>query len=181
VASYLNTNPYPIASAILYDVADASGNPQLGRMKWWNCGGYGASEDWVQGTHGNPPVPLTYVHKHTFETANYDNWLEVPIWGEKNVPLTVRVYVRKQQNGMTAMPYAKLVDPNRPFGDAQEALAAATMDDNTAWQTLTLSTTPTYDRQLVLRVGAKNASGTMYWDFDVRTSGRRPMARVMGV
>jgi|GEM_PF-662299 len=181
VTGYLNTNPYPVASAILYDVADASGNPQPGRMKWWNCGGYGASEDWAQGVHGDPPVPLVYVHKHTFETASYDNWVDVPIWGEMNVPLIIRVYIRKQQNGMAATPWMRLIDPSRPLGDAEEILASSTMGDNTNWQTLTLDYIPDWDRQFMLRVGARNASGTMYWDFDVRTSGRRPGMRVMGV
>jgi len=167
VSEYLKTSPYPTALVVLYDVADASGDPQLGRMKWWNCGGYGASEDWVLGTHGTPPVPLSYVHKHTFEAAGYDDFVEVPVWGEANLPLTVRVYVRKQQNGMTATPYARLINPNKPWGDAQEALVTATMADDTAWQTLTLSLVPAYDRQLRLRVGGRNGSGTMYWNFDV--------------
>jgi hypothetical protein len=171
VGNYLAPNPYPIASVVLYDAADASGNPQLGRMAWWNCGGYGKSEDWVQGTHGNPPVPLAYVHKHTFEAAGYANFVEVPIWGEKDVPLTVSVYIRKQQNGMTATPTAKLIDPNRPLGHANEALDTATMTDNTDWQTLTLEYTPTYDRQIILRVSGTNASGTMWWDFNVAAGG----------
>lgn len=182
VGDYLKTNPYPTALAVLYDVADASGNPQLGRMKWWNCGGYGASEDWVQGTHGDPPVPFSYVHKHLFEAAGYDDFVEVPVWGEKDVLLTVKVYLRKQQNGMTVTPYARLINPNKPWGDAQEALVTATMADDTAWQTFTLSLVPAHDRQLRLRVGGRNGSGTMYWNFDVHAGcRRRPAARLGGV
>jgi hypothetical protein len=182
VANYLQTASFPDTMVCLYDVADAAGNPQPGRMKWWNCGGYGASEDWAQGTHGDPPVPLSYVHKHTFEASGYGNLIDVPIWGEKDVPLTVKVYIRKQQNGMTAIPTAKLIDPNRPLGHASEALATATMADDTNWQTLTLSYTPAHDRQLVLRVAAKNGSGTMYWNFDVYAGcRRRPAARLAGV
>lgn len=182
VGDYLKTNPYAIASAVLYDVADASGVSQLGRMKWWNCGGYGASEDWVLGTHGTPPVPLNYVHKHTFEAGGYDNFVEVPIWGEKDALLTVKVYLRKQQNGMTVTPYARLINPNKPWGDAQEALVTATMADDTNWQTLTLSLVPGHDRQLWLRAGGRNGSGTMYWNFDVHAGcRRRPAARLGGV
>lgn len=165
----------------LFDVANGSGTPQPGKLKWWSSGGYGASEDWSQPTHGDPPVPLAFVHTATFQSASYDNIIEIPLWGQAGIPLVVRVYCRKQQTGMTVSPYAKLIDPNKEFGAANEALASATMADNTDWQTLSLSYTPAHDRPLVLRVGGRNATGTMYWNWDILPVGRRPQMRLAGV
>lgn len=115
-----------------------------------------------------PPAALTFVHKSTFEDAGFSNFIDVPLWADKEVPVAVRVYARKLQNSMTATPWVKIIDPNKPWGDAAEALVSSTMADNLLWQTLVLTYTPTASRPVILRVGGTNATGTLYWNFDAR-------------
>ena len=181
VADYLQQAAYPVGSAILYDVADASGNPQPGRMKWWTCYGYGASEDFDLEVHETPPVPLEYVHKQTMMSSSEPARVDVPIWGEKDVPLIVRVYIRKAYGCLTEPYGAALIDPSYAFGDPAAELVKVLGWEDTDWQTLTLSYTPTHDRQLILRVfGEDDDNGWLYWNFDVRAMARRPRLHLMG-
>jgi len=180
--AYISPKPNHMASCILYDLADASGDPQPGRMRWWTPYGYGITEDFNEAVHESPPVPLEYVYKQTMLNSADPDWVEVPIWGEKNVPLVVRIYIRKAHGCMTEPYGAALIDPDYAFGDPAAELAKVLGWEDSDWQTLTLSCTPTHDRQLMLRVfGEDDDNGWLYWNFDVRTLSRRPRPRLMGV
>jgi hypothetical protein len=158
-------------SVVMFDVATSGLSPQPGQLAWWSPGGYGKSEAYSQGTHGTPPVTLAYVHKSNFETVNARNYIDIPINAPKGQLLTVTVWAKKSANGMTSTPAFKLIDKNREWGHASESLDSETMADDTNWQTLTLSYTPTEDKQIALRAEGKNASGNMYWDYDVAIGG----------
>jgi len=158
----------PGAVVVLYDVADSDGTPQPGRLAWWSQGGSGKSETYVVGTHGTPPVTLAYVHKSNFETVNARNYLDIPVLVPKGQTLTATVWVKKSANGMTVTPKFSLIDKNREWGHANEYLSSSTMTDDTNWQTITLTyTASTEDKQIALRAEGRNASGSMYWDYDL--------------
>lgn len=140
-----------------------------GDIRAWNGGGTITTEAYNAGTHGTPPVTLALVYKNTFTTA-YQNGIDIPLMGRKNVPTRIKVYMKKSVNGMLTTPYVKLCDPNKGFEQTGETLATATMADDTNWQTLVVEYTPTYDRQLILRIAGKNASGILYWNWEQASS-----------
>ena len=156
-----------------------------GNSPWWSPGGYGKSEAYSEPTHGTPPpgVALAYVHKSNFETANARNYIDIPILCEPGRPVRVLVYAKKQQNGMTQTPKAQLIDPARAWGDANEAVASATMADDTNWQTLSLEIRQhrRCTKQLALRVGGTNATGSLYWNWAIHQGARRQQPIHLGV
>jgi len=173
VTNYNYPATYGRNGVCIYDPRNGSGEILPGRVMWWCQGGYGKSEDYNQGVHGTPPVQLAFVHRFTWEDVNRENFIEWPIHVIAGVPLTVRVYLRKLQNGMTMTPYAALTDPTYPWDDQNERITSQTMEDNTNWQTLTLTYNPPASREIRLRIGGMNASGTLFaaWAAEMGSGG----------
>lgn len=154
----------------VYDIRNASDVVQPGYCKWWTPGGNG--ESLAVGIPASPPVTLAFAHKFTWDdNAVRENFIEFPLVGETGVELTVKVYIIKQQNGMTLTPYAAIIDGNKNWGETGERLAEATMTDDQVWQTITLNYTPTYEKRLALRVGGITLAGTMWMAYDVTIGG----------
>jgi hypothetical protein len=85
--------------------------------------------------------------------------------------VTVTFYGRLTATSLwTTRPNIGIYDPSKAWQDPTEILnASAAMASNTSWQTLTATYTPTYDRELRIRVQGVggNAGGTgteiLYW------------------
>lgn len=170
VSNYLEGSSDGASGVHIYDVAATPGNPQNGRIRGWTPGGTVVSIEWASvpgGVQSGCPITPDYLHKFTFEAAARFNYFEWPLFGHTGVPITVTFYAQSQQAGMTARPTIAVCDPRKGYGAVGEELAATTADDDTDWQTLTLSYTPVQDGPLTLRVSAKNASGTSYWYLDL--------------
>jgi hypothetical protein len=155
---------YPYSGdVILYDVADSNGTPQPGYLKAWTPGGTTASVAYSAGTHGTPPVSLAIIHESTYESALANNFVEWEINGSSGLAITATLYVKSSATGMTTRPTIAICSPRYPRWNASGILASGTAADNTDWQTVTASYTPTADGPLVVRVYGCNASGTTYW------------------
>ncbi len=173
VGQYLfSEDKTPGPRVLIQDYADGSGVPQPGYLAWWTHGGKGATEAYSAPTHGTPPwntTTIPYVHRSTFESAAARNYWETEFTVPAGATLTIHVYARKSATGMTATPKFRIIDPNREWGHASEALAEATMTDNAdTWQTHTLThqNTGIVEKPVLLRVQGTNASGTMFWNYD---------------
>jgi len=150
---------------MIYDIANSAGVPQIGQVKGWMPGGKVASH-----TPGSQPSGFTcpYAHQHTLEVVTYPVFLDLPIFVKKNFPLTVDVYILSSAAGFTEPARIQLIDPDYAFNSANSKLvdyaAGVNWDDDTAWHKVTVTYTPsTADKMLILRVRARNASGTVDW------------------
>jgi len=148
------------------DIGPIGFGPLAGRIEGWTCGGYVVSVEWASVPSGvktdYPGTTPDYLHKFTFEVADYSTWFEWEICGQADIPITVVAYVQAQQTGMTERMTLKICDPQVDFEEVAEALDSDTAPDDTSWHTLTCTYTPTYDQRLQIRLSAKNASGTAY-------------------
>jgi len=160
----VSTHIYPYSgSVILYDVADANNTPQPGYLKAWTPGGTTVSYAYSAGTHGTPPVSLPIIHESTYETALANNFVEWEINGSSGLAITATLYAKSSATGMTVRPTIAICSPRYPRWNATGVLASGTAADNTNWQTVTATYTPTADGPLVVRVYGANVSGTTYW------------------
>ena len=158
---------------VLYDICDSNQTIQPGQLKAWMPGGTVASI--TAAIPANFPGPQSYVHRMLPESqtingvaAYFPCFVDIPIAASAGVPLNITVWIQKDAHAMQETPKAQLIDPNKPWGDASEALAAATMaDTENDWQTLTLAYTPDHDESLALRVRCKNGSGAAYWNYSI--------------
>jgi hypothetical protein len=114
----------------------------------------------------------------TLEDNRANAFVEYRIWSVKDEKVTVTFYGKLTATGtVTTLPSVGLYSRRYIMGHASEELDAASMASNTDWQTLSVDYTPTYDRELVIRVQAKggNSSGTgtdqLYWFHDVDLGG----------
>jgi hypothetical protein len=140
-------------------------------LGFWTLGGFCKTAAYAVGTHTAPPIASTYIHEMTFEDNNRVNWAEFPIYALANQPVTVTFYGRLTATSLwTTRPNIGIYDPSKVWQSAPEILnASAVMASNTSWQTLTATYTPTYDRELRIRVqgvgGNGGGTGTeiLYW------------------
>lgn len=178
VTSYLQRLGSPIGygsefkSICLYDVGDGSGNAQPGRIKAWFSGG---TLDYVltASAPASPPIDPTFFHRANYADSLYYIFTDIPIYGQRNVPITLTIWCANSASGsFSQLPKFELRDPTYGvFDTSTGVLASVTMADNTSWQTLTLSYTPTTDRQLVFRFYGSRASGITYWNYKATFGG----------
>jgi len=150
-----------------------------GSVGFWTLGGFCKSATYVVGTHGTPPATLTLVHEMTAEDSDRVTWVEYAIWAKLGQAVTVTFYGKLTGTAAwTARPTVGIYDPTKLWQAPAEALnVSAQMASNTDWQTLTATYTPTYDRELRVRVQAVggNAGGTgteqLYWWADIDLGG----------
>jgi hypothetical protein len=146
-------------------------NGVTGALGAWAQGGFTKSATYASGTHGTPPItaPNGLVHETTFEDSDRVNYVEFPVRVPANTPLYVAMHGKlTAHDAFTTTPSVGIYDPTLPWqSDALNASSA--MAHNTDWQTLTAVYTPTYERELMVRmqgVGG-NAGGTgtekLYW------------------
>ena len=162
---------------VIYDICDSNQAIQPGQLKAWMAGGTVVSI--AAAIPANFPGPQSYVHKMLPESqtingaaAYFPCFVDIPVSASAGVPLSFTVWMQKDTHAMQETPKAQLIDPNKPWNDANEALATATMaDTENSWQTITLSYTPDHDEPLTLRVRCKHGSGAVYWNYQA-TSGR---------
>lgn len=152
-----------IESTYLWSI---SGTPPQPVVIWDYAGVTGALRAWCLNgtiTDAVDQVPTGYslAYKFTFQQAAGPVFIDVPITLSQNT-VSVSVAVKKSANGMTETPKAQIVDVA-----TNAVLATATMADDTNWQTLTISYTPTTNAQLAFRVRGTNASGNLWanWTF----------------
>lgn len=140
-------------------------------LGFWTLGGFTKTAAYSVGTHIAPPVASTFIHEMTFEDSDRVNWVEFPVYGLAGQAVTVTFYGRLTATSLwTTRPNVGIYDPTKQWQTAPEILnASAAMASNTDWQTLTATYTPTYDRELRIRVQGVggNAGGTgtekLYW------------------
>jgi hypothetical protein len=113
-----------------------------------------------------------------FEDSNRIGYVEFPYWGKAGVPVTATMYAKLTGTAaFLTLPSIGIYDPTQPWQGADEDLAVATIASSTDWQTVTATYTPTYDRELRIRVQGigGNAGGTgtekLYWFSDVSGGG----------
>jgi hypothetical protein len=133
----------------------------VGRIRSWTGGGTIVSQEWADvesGVKADCPITPDYLHLATFELATHFNFFEWPLVSDGRTTISITIYARKQQTGETDVPRFAICDMTKNFPDAAAALDAEDMADNTDWQTITLSYTPTDTDQLCLRFTAKSDS-----------------------
>lgn len=143
-----------------------------GALGFWTLGGYCKSAAYAAGTHGTPPIsaPNGLVHEMTFEDSDRVCWVELPVWAVAGKPLTVTLHGKLTgTSAFTTRPSVSICDPTQPWQGVAEKLVESVMSSSTDWQTLTVSYTPTYGRELRVRVqgvgGTAAGVGTekLYW------------------
>ena len=141
-----------------------------GALGCWTQGGYAKSAAYSAGTHGTPPVASSLIHEQTFEDNNRLCYVEFPYYAEKAHQVTVIFHGKLTGTAsFDVLPSIGIYDADKPWQDATAALAVATMEASTDWQTLEVTYTTTDDRPLDIRVQGKggNAGGTgterLYW------------------
>ena len=148
----------------IYDPVDGSDVLQKGRIIGWTSGGQISSEE--DSVPASPPIALDWCHKFTFETADFPVWVDVTaIRLKRGQSVSIPVYVKCTQtpSGMSEHPRVQLIDPNEPWDSVASKLDDDQITDTTDWQTVTLTYTADYDKEIWLRVRGTNATGTMYW------------------
>ena len=147
-----------------YDPVDGSDVLQKGRVIGWTSGGYISSEE--ASVPASPPIALDWCHKFTFESANFPVWVDVmAIRLKRGQSVSIPVYVKCTQtpSGMSEHPRVQLIDPNELWDSAGSKLDDEQITDTTDWQTVTVTYTADYDKEIWLRVRGTNATGTLYW------------------
>jgi hypothetical protein len=160
----------------LYDIQDAGGTPQPGWIAAWCVGGTIKSEAYNEsthdGTHYPAGMPKVFVHRATYEGTAASTGVatvepvafEWPILGLKDVPVQVTLWAKSSATGMAKRPTLTICDPNYVYEHVSEPLTAAVVAaDNTNWQTLTATYTPTADKPILVRFSAINATGTSFF------------------
>jgi len=102
--------------------------------------------------------------KLTFTSAANPAVLDMPVFGWANKTLAVSVAAKQSGTGWTTPCVLQLLNADVDPDAAGAVLASATIAENTDWQTLTLSYTPTVGRPLIVRVQAANATGNLWVD-----------------
>ena len=139
-------------------------------MAWVN-GGYTKSIESADFPGGyNPPISMAYVHRATCESASVPNWVTIPLFGRAGVPLAVTVYVHSPfglPDDFIVPPTTELLDPGKEYSDPAAVLDSDSMSgkgpDENGWYALTVTHTPAYDGQFILRV--KGQSADLVWDW----------------
>jgi hypothetical protein len=109
----------------------------------------------------------TLSHAHTFANAQDQLRIDLPLRLIANIPYKWTIQVKSAQapNGMTLRPTFAICDPHRIVYHASESLASVAVanDTSTAWQTVTLTYTPTETREYTFRATGQNATGSFEW------------------
>jgi hypothetical protein len=151
--------------SFIYDYKNSSGTLQKDRIIGWTSGGYIEAEE--SSVPADPPVTLDWCHKHTFESASHPVWCDQAIRLLSGQKISIPVYIKLSQTGMTETPRVQIIDPNEPWDSAASKLDDDEITDTTDWQTVTVNYTADYDKEVLLRVRGTNASGDMYWWADL--------------
>ena len=146
-------------------------------LGFWTLGGYTKSAAYAVGTHGTPPAELALVHESTFEDNDRLNWVEYVVWGVSGQAVAVTFYGKLTAHAaFTTLPSIGIYDPTEGWQSVDEVLDVETMAASTDWQTLTVTYTPTRDRELRVRMQGcgGNAGGTgteqLYWYAEIAPS-----------
>lgn len=157
----------------LYDLGGVS--EYLG---WWTMGGYTKTAVYSAGQHGTPPVANSYIHETSIEDNNRLTWAEWTIWALSGQQVTVTMYCKLTGTSQqTILPKICICDPAKGWQAAGEVLDSDQMASNTNWQTLSAQYTPSYDRELRVRMQLKGGtalgggSEKLYWFHDVDLGG----------
>jgi hypothetical protein len=162
-ANYLGT---PLAvQTVMYDVDGV-----VGAIRAWTGGGKVLPD----ATTLPPSLPsVTFSHKYTFEQAATPAPTSVPeyVWLDfggvfcpANKPTKFTVPLKKDTNSMTMTPQVQIIAPDDdPLAEPTASpLASAAMADDTNWQTLTFTYTPTIDRVVSVRIIGRHGSGNLW-------------------
>ena len=155
--------------AWLFDIGGVAG-----ALKAWMGGGRIVSD-----TVTLPPgTTITTTWQYIFESAvNSPVWVDLPLLLKAGTN-TVKVYVKKDTNGMTATPKAQLLAATDINGATP--LSEVVMVDDTNWQTLTLTYTSATAQQAIVRVEGKNATGSLWTAIAVQGGGGISRSRIIG-
>jgi hypothetical protein len=99
--------------------------------------------------------------------------------------LTLNIWIKKDAS-MTYLPWAAIISPqnDKLYNESLTPLDIYEMANDTDWQTdaLTYTNNTSYDKEVILRVVAKNASGNVYfyWERSIAASGGAGGASVVG-
>lgn len=154
---------------VVWNESDGA-SPQIGRHLVWCSGG---EMDWVLAASApaNPPVSKVFFHRMNYKNAAFYLFVDIPVYLVENVPVQISVAMINSASGSwgqlpTIELREKTYDPSDPAG----TLTSAVMTDNTSWQTLKISHTPTYSGEYVFRLyGAKATGTTTHWSYDIST------------
>jgi hypothetical protein len=162
-SSVVPVSQYDIG-VFLYDLADGSNVPQIGQVQCWMPGGRVYSEpaatiNTALSPDVCPTVTDTFFHHVLAQDGTAPVFLDQRIYGHKDVPLyyTCHYYTVDDAGTWTTEPLFQIIDPDYAFnpsfdpgGDEVLAHVDAEATEN-EWQSLTLTYTPTKDRELILR------------------------------
>jgi hypothetical protein len=154
-----------------------SGVVKEGRLQGWTPGGTITNNE---SPPASPPVALSFTHLFTFQSTatttfpgsiTYPVFVDIPVMGIAGVLLSIDVYLKKSLNSMGETPRVQLIDPGQPWDSVASKIVDTAMADDTNWQTITVSTTPTVNKQYILRVRGRHTSGTLDWNYAIASSG----------
>jgi len=154
--SYLNGDPNGWKRATEYNY-----NGVANSIIYYSNGGYGLT----QAPPAGQPGGITYSLHNVMQDVRCPLEFDIPIYGFAGVPLNLTVWIISAQlpAGMTVGPRVQIIDPTQVYGSAASKLWDTPIANNTSWQTIPVSYTPTVTGPLLLRVTATNASGTYDW------------------
>lgn len=99
-------------------------------------------------------------------------WIEERVYCQANSWVYIDVWMRKDTLGFLSEPAAQIVLPeNDPFMNGSAYSQVQMTDVKDTWQHFSLSYKPTYSREIIVRMLAKNASGNAWFGVSVRAQG----------
>lgn len=142
-----------------YDLLDSSGNIMYGRIRGFSSGGYVVTEDAPVGA----PISLPYAHKFQCEAYQAYNYFDVSLIAEKNTELLIRNYIKLNSTNFTEAPNVSLLS----IENRENLLSNTFAENNTNWQTIDISYTPSFTHSVILRVKAADSSKYFHWYYDI--------------
>lgn len=158
----------PLSGIMAYDDASAFGVPQRGKHRAW-CSGGTTTYVATASAPASPPADPGHFMVTTYDNAKFLAFFEERYWFKSGVPVTITVWCINSASGSWGqIPKVGVYDLDvRDYQDLATSVAETTMTDNTSWQTLTLSFTPSKDMRAMFRIFGARASGTTHWNYAV--------------
>ncbi|MFA6661391.1 MAG: hypothetical protein WCS62_07250 [Bacilli bacterium] len=155
------------ACVIIYDPIDATDTTYPGRILAWMAGGICADNS---SPPASAPVGVpAWCHRFTFDNDGSGEPLFVDqrVRVKSGQTLSVPVYLKCSVNGSTMdeCPRVQIIDPNEGWDTEASKLDDDQIADTTDWQTVTVTYTADYDKEVIVRVRGSDDGGTTTLDW----------------
>ena len=164
--AFANLGKVP-ACVIIYDPIDTTDTTYPGRILAWMAGGTCAD-------NSSPPalapagVPA-WCHRFTFDNDGYGEPLFVDqrVRVKSGETLSVPVYLKCSvtPSDMDEQPRVQIIDQNEGWDTVASKLDDDEIADTTDWQTVTVTYTADYDKEVIIRVRGSDDGGTTTLDW----------------